>query len=671
MLATNLFLFSILLSCVGAIISLFFLKKPNTSKIIGCVFGAFSALAGCGSGLVAMICPSGYVRVPTPFSFADFSLLLNPLAGLLMLVISLLALAAWIYGVNYFDEYKKNGLGTVGFFMNLFIASMGFVICSDNAFWFLVFFELMSLTSYFLVVIEQNANSIKGGFLYLIMAHVGFFTIMISFFVMSGITGSFEFQSFREYGFDPIIASLVFVLCFIGFGCKAGMIPFHSWLPQAHPAAPSNVSALMSGGMIKIGVFGMVKVGLDILQSSQCELWWGILVLLFGAVSSVLGVVYALNEHDIKKLLAYHSVENIGIILLGVGTGFMGLALNNNVVAVLGFMAGFYHLLNHAMFKGLLFLGAGSVLYATGTRNMEVMGGLGRVMPVTAMCFLIGSLAISAIPPLNGFVSEWFTYQSMITIAMQSDGVIKAFAAFGAVSLAITGALAVTCFVKAYGVTFLSKARSEVSANAREVPVPMRIGMIIIAAICIFLGLGATFVSPIMNHAAEVMVQRAGSSPAFNVLLVNDSTLGLMSTIVMAILLVVFIGLGIFLRSQMSKASVTVRQDPWCCGYLPDAHMPVIATSFAAQVGEILKPLYKVRTFFASFAPSFVRAFDKTVDGCKVAEQLGDKYIVDAGANLVVWLSNKVKAIEGGDFRIYILYVLVALILLLALSVLI
>ena len=157
MLATNLFLFSILLSCVGAIISLFFLKKPNTSKIIGCVFGAFSALAGCGSGLVAMICPSEYVRVPTPFSFADFSLLLNPLAGLLMLVISLLALAAWIYGVNYFDEYKKNGLGTVGFFMNLFIASMGFVICSDNAFWFLVFFELMSLTSYFLVVIEQVA----------------------------------------------------------------------------------------------------------------------------------------------------------------------------------------------------------------------------------------------------------------------------------------------------------------------------------------------------------------------------------------------------------------------------------------------------------------------------------------------------------------------------------
>ncbi len=357
MTSTGLFLFSIALSCAGALLSLAFLRSENTSKVVGCFFGVLSALAGVGSGLFALTGKAELTLVATPFSFADFSLMLNPLSGLLMLVISLLALAAWIYGLNYFDEYKGHGLGTAGFFMNLFVASMGFVICVDNAFWFLVFFELMSLTSYFLVVIEQNENSIKGGFLYLIMAHVGFFLIMIAFFVMYGITGSFEFEAFRHTAFSPAIASLVFVLCFIGFGCKAGMVPFHSWLPQAHPAAPSNVSALMSGGMIKIGVFGMVKVGLDMLQSCNVELWWGVLVLVFGAVSSVLGVVYALNEHDIKRLLAYHSVENIGIILLGVGTGFIGLAVSNTPVAVSGFLAGFYHLLNHAMFKGLCFRG--------------------------------------------------------------------------------------------------------------------------------------------------------------------------------------------------------------------------------------------------------------------------------------------------------------------------
>ncbi|AJC11530.1 hydrogenase 4 subunit B [Berryella intestinalis] len=669
MTSTGLFLFSIALSCAGALLSLAFFRSEGTSKVLGCFFGILSALAGAGSGLSALTGSAELTSVATPFSFADFSLMLNPLSGLLMLVISLLALAAWIYGLNYFDEYKGHGLGTAGFFMNLFVASMGFVICVDNAFWFLVFFELMSLTSYFLVVIEQNESSIKGGFLYLIMAHVGFFLIMIAFFVMYGITGSFEFESFRHTAFSPAIASLVFVLCFVGFGCKAGMVPFHSWLPQAHPAAPSNVSALMSGGMIKIGVFGMVKVGLDMLQSCNVELWWGVLVLVFGAVSSVLGVVYALNEHDIKRLLAYHSVENIGIILLGVGTGFIGLAVGNTPVAVLGFLAGFYHLLNHAMFKGLLFLGAGSVLYSTGTRNMEAMGGLARVMPVTALCFLIGSLAISAIPPLNGFVSEWFTYQSMITVAFEGDAVVKAFAAFGAVSLAITGALAVTCFVKAYGVTFLSAPRSAVAAEAKEVPGPMRFGMILIAAICVFLGVGAPAVAPVMQNAAAAMVKASSASVVSGASMVNATTEGVVSTPLIAVLLIGAVALAWGLRSALSSSQAGVREDPWACGYQPNAHMPVIATSFASQVDMVLGPLYRIRTACASLAPRFVSAFGKTVEGTKVAETLGDRYIVDTAARFVDWVSAKVQRIEGGDFRSYILYIVVALVALLALAV--
>lgn len=669
--AVNLLLISLALSCVGGVGSLALKRSESVSKTVGCVFGALAALFGFGSALAAVFGPVELVSVATPFSFASFSLLFNPLAGLLVGVISLLAFASWIYGLTYLDEYRGKGIGVIGFFMSFFVASMNLVICSDNAFWFLVFFELMSLTSYFLVIIEQDEKSIKGGFLYLIMAHVGFLLIMIAFFTMAGITGTFEFSSFRETAFAGPVASLVFMLAFIGFGCKAGMVPFHSWLPQAHPAAPSNVSALMSGGMIKIGVFGIVKVGLDLLSASGCELWWGIVVLVFGAVSSVLGVVYALAEHDIKRLLAYHSVENIGIILLGVGAGFIGVALDQPVLAAVGLMAGFYHLLNHAVFKGLLFLGAGSVLYSTHTRNMEKMGGLVRAMPVTAMCFLIGSLAISAIPPLNGFVSEWFTYQSLFNAAFAGDSVVKMFAAFGAVALALTGALAVTCFVKAYGVTFLSAPRSEAAAKAREAGAPMKIGMILLAAVCVLLGVGAPWVAPVMEHIAAATLAAPAQTVALGAGLVNPELGSLVSPPLLAVLLITLIALPIALRAVLGKGGTGVRRDPWACGYAPDANMPVVATSFASQVEMFLEPLYRIRVIVSRQSGKFVALFQGTVKGAEVAEGVGDKYLVDTVAAFVTWLSRMVQKLEGGDFRVYIVYIVVALVFFLCLSVLV
>ena len=668
--ASGLFLILIAVSFVGGIASLLLKRQEQASKSVGCVAGAVASLFGIASGLAAVFGAPELVSFATPFSFADFTILLNPLSGLMIVVISLLAFVAHVYGLTYFDEYKDgHGLGIAGFFMNMFVASMLCVIAADNAFWFLVFFELMSLTSYFLVIIEQTEGSIRGGFMYLIMAHVGFLLIMISFFTMAGITGSFEFQAFREHGFSPAVASLCFLLAFIGFGCKAGMIPFHSWLPQAHPAAPSNVSALMSGGMIKIGVFGMVKVGLDLLQSSQVELWWGVVVLVFGAVSSVLGVVYALAEHDIKRLLAYHSVENIGIILLGVGTGFIGVALDQPALAVVGLMAGLYHLLNHAMFKGLLFLGAGSVLFATGTRNMEKMGGLIRVMPTTAMCFLIGSLAISAIPPLNGFVSEWFTYQSMFSAAFAGDVAVKAFAALGIVALAITGALAVTCFVKAFGVTFLSAPRSKAAAEAKEVSGAMRASMVLLAVVCVALGIGAPWVAPAMESIASSVLSMGAAPVASGAMIVNPDLGSEVSTPFMAIMLIALVAVPIGLRSALGKGGEGMRQDPWACGYHPDGSMPVVATSFASQVEMFLEPLYDVRDRLAGQSGRFVDAFHATVRGAHVAEGLGDKYLVDTIAGFVNWISRQVQKLEGGDFRKYIVYIVVALVFFLCLSV--
>lgn len=666
----DMLLVSTVVSIVGAIVALCLSKAENTAKVVACLFGIVAACCSIIAGATGIFGAEQFICFATPFNFANFTLLINPLSGLLLVAINILALVAWIYGLAYFDEYKGMGLGAIGFFMNLFVASMNMVLTVDNAFWFLVFFELMSLTSYFLVIVEQKPQSIKGGFLYFIMAHVGFFMIMLSYLIMAANTGSFEFATFRATQFSPAIASLCFILAFCGFGCKAGMFPFHSWLPQAHPAAPSNVSALMSGGMIKIGIFGIVKVGLDLLGSCEVQLWWGLVILVIGALSSVLGVAYALGEHDIKKLLAYHSVENIGIILLGIAIGYMGMALNQPVIAVLGIMAGLYHVLNHAMFKGLLFLGAGSVLYTTGSRNMEIMGGLARVMPATAMCFLIGSLAISAIPPLNGFVSEWFIYQSMFSVAITGDIVVRFFAAFAAVSLAITGALAVTCFVKAYGVTFLGAPRSEAAANAKEVPASMRIGMIILAVVCVCLGIGAPWVAPVMQNIAAATTGQAAIAVASGLDIANPAIGSVVSTPMLAILLIACVLVPVAARGLLSKGGVASNRDPWACGYALDPEMPVVATTFAAEVKMFLKPIYAAREAVVSTAGSFQAMFGNVVSGAAKAETVGDKYVVAGTASFVNWISKQVQKIEGGNFRVYIIYIVVALVFFLALAVL-
>ena len=656
-------------SVIGAILALLTGKNETTSKVIACLCGIAASALAIVVGGYGVFAQRTIMSFATPFAFANFSILLNPLSGLLLIVINVLALLAWIYGASYLDEYKGKGIGSIGFFMNLFVVSMNFVITVDNAFWFLVFFELMSLTSYFLVIIEQNKQSIRGGFLYLIMAHIGFLMIMISYLIMGGITSSLDFSVFRQTDFGPVIGSVIFMLAFLGFGCKAGMFPFHSWLPQAHPAAPSNVSALMSGGMIKIGIFGIVKVGLDLLSGTEVQLWWGIVVLVIGALSSVLGVAYALAEHDIKKLLAYHSVENIGIILLGIGIGFMGVAMKQPVLAGLGLMAGLYHLFNHAMFKGLLFLGAGSVLYSTGTRNMQILGGLGKVMPVTGMCFLLGSLAISAIPPLNGFVSEWFTYQSLISTAMAGDIVVKIFAAFGAVALAITGALAVTCFVKCYGVTFTGRPRSECAANAKEVPLVMKIAMIVLAAICVCAGVLGPWMAPVMENIAASTLASNAIMTGYGVNIVNPAIGSAVSTPLLAILLISFVLLVAAFKMAKSKSKVSADREAWACGYKVDNGMAITAGTVGAEVQHFLRPIYAARKAIVGSSAKFANFFNATVHGAEKAETVGDKYIVDAVAAFISWIGRQAQKIEQGNFRIYIIYIVVALVVFLGLAV--
>ncbi len=655
-------------SIIGAILALITLKSENVSKIVACTFGIVAAAMAIVAGAGGIFGESVLATYATPFAFANFTLLLNPLSGTLLVLINVLAVLAWIYGYSYFEEYKGGQIAAIGFFMNLFVAAMNMVIAVDNVFWFLVFFELMSLTSYFLVVVDQKGQSIKGGFLYLIMAHVGFLMIMVSYVIMAVVTGSLEFSDYRLYDFGAELGSIVFLLAFLGFGCKAGMFPFHSWLPQAHPAAPSNVSALMSGGMIKIGIFGIVKVGLDLLGSTECQLWWGIVVLVIGALSSVLGVAYALAVHDIKKLLAYSSVENIGIILLGVGVGFIGVATENLALASLGVLAGLYHLINHAMFKGLLFLGAGSVLFSTGTRNMEVLGGLYKAMPITAVCFLLGSLAISAIPPLNGFVSEWFTYQSLLTVAFEGDIALRCFAAFAVVSLAITGALAVTCFVKVYGVTFSGRCRSEAAKNAKEVPAAMTFAMIVLAVICVCLGVGAPWVAPIIEGVASSVLSTEANFVATNMTLVNFNNLGFVSPPLVAILLICCILLPLAIKTAIAGGGKANDRDPWACGYAIERGMAFTASTVGGQVQHFLKPLYSARRSISNAGGSVATFFNRFSGGAENLEG-SSATLSDGLCSIVNWLGRLAQKIEHGNFRVYVIYVVVALVLFLALAV--
>ena len=414
-----------------------------------------------------------------------------------------MSLASSIYALGYLTEfYGRVSIALLGSLFNGFLLSMTLVVLADNGFFFLIVWELMSLFSYFLVVTEHEKADVRyAGLFYLIMTHVGTAFIMLTFLIFFQAGGSFSFEAFRhpEQPLPEGMRTLAFLLALIGFGTKAGIVPLHVWLPYAHPAAPSHISALMSGVMIKTAIYGLIRLYFDFF-GGHFPWWWGFVVLLIGAVSALLGVMYALMEHDLKSLLAYHSVENIGIILLGIGAGMIFQTYGLAEFAALGLLAGLYHTINHAVFKALLFFGAGSLLYATHTRNMEEYGGLLRRMPWTGACFLIGAVSIAALPPTNGFVSEWLVFQSLFLSFQLPSIFLKLILPLAAAMLALTGVLALACFAKAFGISFLALPRSTHARHATEVPVPMRGAMALLAFACILLGVAPMVVVPLLDR---------------------------------------------------------------------------------------------------------------------------------------------------------------------------
>ncbi len=657
---------ALLIYLAGAFVSLCVSRNEQLSINIAGVTGIIGGALGIIACAPVLMSSNPVIDVfQTPFDFARFTFRIDGLAAFMVCVISLLVIVTALYSFSYVQEYKSKGAGSMGFFMNLFIASMIALVVCDNAFYFLVFFEMMSLASYFLVLTEQDDNAVNAGLLYFFIAHAGSVLIMIAFFIFYCYAGSFDFEAFRQTTLSEPLAFTVFILAFLGFGAKAGMIPLHGWLPQAHPAAPSHASALMSGVMVKIGIFGIIKVGIDLLGATS--LWFGVIVLGFGAVSSVLGVLYALAEHDIKRLLAYHTVENVGIIMLGVGVGMIGIAIKQPVLAVVGLLGGLYHLLNHAVFKGLLFLGAGSVMYRLHTKDMDLMGGLGKLMPYTALCFLIGTMAISALPPFNGFVSEWFTYQSLFSLSQEPHIMLKLIGPIAIIMLALTGALAALCFVKVYGISFGGMPRSEKAAQAREVPKPMLAAMALLALCCVLLGVGASVMTPIIAQIATAL-SHSQSFPLVEqgILVSSDRPYTALSTPLLTIMLIAFFLLpfGYYALTKKGRLADRAKGNPWACGYAYETDMSASAGSFTRPLRTIFKPLYTIRRTMDP-APLGQKGINAAIHGASKLEPVWEEKVTMPIAHCIPRLAQKLQWLQGGDFRIYCVYFVIALVILL------
>ncbi|MBI2990179.1 MAG: hydrogenase 4 subunit B [Candidatus Magasanikbacteria bacterium] len=667
--AQTYFFSALLLLFFGSLGSLCAGKRDFFANWWGNLCAVAASLCGLAASLIVILHDGAFsYALHSSLPLLSYSFRVDTLSAFFIFVISLIVLPASLYALGYSKHfYGSYAISKLGFFYNVFIAGLFLVVSAHNALFFLAAWEIMSLSSYFLVIFERrDPKNISAGTRYFVMTHIATACLVLAFLILYRFTGSFDFDVIREQA--PFVSSLakniIFFLMLIGFGTKAGVIPFHIWLPSAHPAAPTHVSALMSGVMIKTGVYMFVRIFVDFIPPAS--LWWGLLILIIGAVSSLLGVLYALTEHDIKRLLAYHSIENIGIIFLGLGSSLVFLALGSKSLAMLGLIAALFHTLNHAVFKALLFLGAGSVITKTHTRNMEEYGGLARSMPQTAILFLIGSLAISAMPPFNGFFSEWLTFQSLFS-GLGSLGLSTTWVfVVAAGSLAFTGGLAAACFVKAFGVTFLARPRSESARKAKESGLSMRLGMAVLALLTILIGV---FSGTVSSFFVTIVRGLAVFEIVSNPLAVHTGAVSLESGFASVSLPIVFISLlafgvllWLFVRLFTSGRHVKIGRT-WDCGTDLTPRMEMTATGFSRSLVTIFQGVLKPSKQTAiEYRDADMRYFAKTNSVKLEIKDIYSIYFYRPVEKCIMSLSARVKKIQCGNVNVYIVYLFFALI---------
>jgi len=548
---------------------------------------------------------------------------------------------------------------------NLFLLGMSVVPCADNVFTFAAAWEVMSLSSYFLVLTgADDEDTRRAGLWYIAMTHLGFVMLLPMFFLMAPGADATSFADLRA-GAAALSAggrTTVFLLALAAFGSKAGIVPLHVWLPRAHPAAPSHVSALMSGVMIKLGIYGLLRVALDLLGGGP--VWWGGLLLALGSLSALLGVLYALMEHDMKRLLAYHSVENVGIIFIGLGAGFTLQSYGLRALALFGFVAALYHTLNHACFKGLLFLGAGNVVHQTHTRNMEEMGGLIKRMPQTALLFLVGSAAIAALPPLNGFASEWMVFQALLAGARIPRPEVAVGVPVAVGMLALASGLAAACFVKAFGISFLALPRSEDAKRAHEAPWPMTVSMWLLALACVALGLGASVVVPALYHVLrriDDLDAAIGSAPSPGLLVHGPMDIGQMSPLLIAGAVAAVVLIAVFAVRVLRRGSPR-EADTWGCGRIVQtARMEYTASAFAEPLRRVFAALYRPTADITVTVHPESRLFVRSMTYESEVQPWFEKVLYDPVLRAVRRVSTAVRHLQAGSVHLYLLYVAAAL----------
>ena len=555
------------------------------------IYGVSLAVAGVGlaAGLGVLIgqAPAETLTLPLGLPWVGAHFRLDALSAFFLVVIDIGGGAASLYALG-FGRHESAPQRVLPFYP-LFLAGMTLVVVADDAYTFLFSWEFMSLSSWALVMAhDQVRENLRAGYLYLVMASFGTLTLLLAFGLLAGPEGQYAFSAIRESDPSQATSTLVLILVLLGAGSKAGLVPLHAWLPLAHPAAPSHVSGLLSGVMTKVAVYAFVRIVFDLLGSP--EWWWSVVVLALAAVTCIMGMLYALMQHDLKRLLAYSTVKNIGIIFIGLGLALAFQVFDLNWAAALAFTAALLHAFNHSLFKTLLFLGAGAVLTATGQRNMEHLGGLIHRMPLTAFTFLVGCVAISALPPLNGFVSEWLTFQAILQSPQLPSWCLKFLIPAVGALLALSAALAAACFVKAFGVTFLGRPRMEAARHAHEVDRFSLAAMFGLAALCLIAGiLPGLFIdalAPVAKSIVGASMPSQRGMPFLSIVPIAESRSSYNGLLVFIFMM--FSG-GAAAVVIHRFASDRLRRGPaWDCGY-PD---PSIATQYTAS--SFAQPIRRV-----------------------------------------------------------------------------
>jgi hydrogenase-4 component B len=650
-----------LLSLWG-LIGLAGLLRPGSRRLATRVLYPLSALTGLALAIAAgcaLDAPPQTLTLPIGLPDLPAHLRFDALSGVFLVLLGIASAGITLFAAGYLRREQGVPPGLQCLQYQLFLASMGFLLLADDAYVFMVAWELMALSSYFLVTTEHRVAEIRqAGFLYLLMAHLGAVAILLSFGVLQGGSWQFTFDAMRGAHLSPAWATAAYLLALLGFGGKAGLVPLHVWLPEAHPAAPSPVSALMSGVMLKTAVYGLLRVTLDILGTQGW--WWGLVPLAFGLLSAVYGVIFAAAQTDMKRLLAFSSIENLGIIFTALGLALVFRAADMPALAALSLIALLYHCLNHALIKSLLFLGTGAVLHATGERSLARLGGLIHRMPWTAWLTLIGVLAMAGLPPLNGFVSEWLLLQAFLFAHDVPHSFVNMLLPLGTALVALSAALAGYVMVKFFGVTFLGQPRDAAITRAHDAGPLERAGLLWLAAGCLALGLLPSFV---VRTLAGVVARSTGAqlprveAPWWLLEPLPDRASYAAPVFLVAIagvVIVTIFAVGRFYHRRVRRSA------PWDCGFgALNARMQDTAEGFGQPIRHIFGSFFAMQRELPSPFDRAPRYRVAIGDRCWQALYLPLAVLVRRLADSVAWL-------QQGRIANYLLYSFVTLVALLA-----